>query len=396
LKNPLSDSKDTLYIIAMGDSVVWGNGLYPNDTFMYKFGHDVADRTGRNVQVVFYAHSGARFDLIDDYTSTLYFDAQGKYIGDISSERPTTEEQAECAAQQYPQAEILVMDGCINEVGATEIALPFPLNFTNPDEIVESTSGCGTRWPEFLKENVLTKFDKATVVVLNYYEVVSQASKPLVEQAGARAEQANADAGLSQAVGTLDDQRLTLLKKSGLTTKKAKTRIAPVAEPNALQLHAETSDQKVIDWSANSRAFLVTSQNCEVAAVNIANGLQNSTPCPKAAHYDPNIEPIVPPVPMQATQGSRTILAAPAPYPWPANYSYGAIDTHLWYLPIPKSREYEDYGDQEKRCKAEFNLLSEKDYLTCIWDPMGHPNVPGAESYRQGLVDALGNAWKTD
>jgi hypothetical protein len=399
LKNPLSDSTDVLYVVVMGDSVVWGNGLFNPDTFMYKFGQNVADETGRNVQVVYYAHSGARFYRIDDYTSTLYFDAQGNYIGDISSERPTTEEQAACAAQQFPQAEILVMDGCINEVGATEIALPFPLNFTNPNEIVQGASDCGSHWSDFLQNGVLNNFQKATAIVLNYYQVVSDLSKPLVVPAKAPGAAAGPDpdeVAHGQAVEDLEERRLSLMKKSGMSTTQAKTRIARGSGPNTVGARAVTSNQKIVDWSTNSQAFLVTSQNCAIAAVNVANGIENATPCPKIATYDPTIRPNPPPPLIQATQSSRAYLAAPAPYPWPPTYSYGAPEHHIWYLPIPEDREYEDYSEQEKRCKAEFNLISLTDYYGCIWDPMAHPNVLGAESYRQGLLNVLTSAWKVD
>jgi hypothetical protein len=397
-KNPLSDSKDLLYVVAMGDSVVWGNGLYTQDTFMYKFGQNVADGTGRKVQVVYYAHSGARFNRIDDYTSTLYFDSQGNYIGDISSERPTTEEQAECAAHDYPQAEIIVMDGCINDVGATEIALPFPLNFTNPNDIVQGASDCGSHWPDFLQNHVLNNFQKATVIVLNYYQVVSDLSKPLLVQGeapGVVTRPATDEVALRQSAEELDNKRLSLMKMSGLSTSQAVERITPGSGRSGARLAAESSSQKILEWSTNSQAFLATSQNCAVAAVNIANGSPNTSPCPKIAVYVPTTPPN-PPQPIQATQSSRTYLAAPDPYPWPPAYSYGAPEHHIWYLPIPEDRQYEDYKAQVARCKAEFNLVSLKDYLGCIWDPMAHPNIPGAESYRQGLLDVIANAWKAN
>jgi len=406
LKNPLSDSKDTLFVVAMGDSVVWGNGLYDPHTFMYTFGQDLANLTGRNVQVVFYAHSGARLYRVDDYTSTLYLNPDGSYIGDVSSQRPTTEEQASCAARPnsdggYPQAEILVMDGCINDVGATEIALPFPLNFTNSGEIVEDASACGARWPDFLQNQVLNNFPKATVIVLNYYQVVSDLSKPLdaaAVRAGAATVPSPDETALGDAVGKLHEKRLSLIMKSGLTAKRAEARIGQGTETSTVGTAAEKSRLKISQWSANSTAFLVTTQCYAVKAVNAADGLPNPFSCPTTGTYDPSNPPNPPPIPTpaQATQSSRTYLAAPDPYPWPPDYSYGAANTHLWYLPIPKDRQYEDYDDQLKRCRAQFSLISFTDYDTCIWDPMGHPNVYGAESYHKSLVAVMNEAWKVN
>jgi len=54
------------------------------------------------------------------------------------------------------------------------------------------------------------------------------------------------------------------------------------------------------------------------------------------------------------------------------------------------------YLHERERCKAEFNLISVKDYFGCIWDPMAHPNRLGAESYRQTLFEVIKSAWKVD
>jgi hypothetical protein len=124
LANPLGTpgSKAVLKIVTMGDSVVWGNGNVPENKFSIKVAQHIADATGRDVSVVAYAHSGARLKVYDDDSLVPIVDGASQQ--DLNSQRPTTTEQAVCAADKDKDAEIVLLDGCINEVGSTDIALP--------------------------------------------------------------------------------------------------------------------------------------------------------------------------------------------------------------------------------------------------------------------------------
>src|SRR5579863_7647854 len=71
-----------LKIVVFGDSVMWGDGLQPENKFVYLFGQHLAALTGRPVRVISYAHSGARLSRIDDANSVMH-ELDGKLIGDL-------------------------------------------------------------------------------------------------------------------------------------------------------------------------------------------------------------------------------------------------------------------------------------------------------------------------
>jgi hypothetical protein len=123
LLDPISSSSPGLKIVTLGDSVVWGDGNLERNKFSVKLARDLANATGRATTVVEYAHSGARLVSADDPASLVPTDGS-VYQMDLNSQRPTTAEQADCAASRDSDAEVVLLDGCINEVGATKIALP--------------------------------------------------------------------------------------------------------------------------------------------------------------------------------------------------------------------------------------------------------------------------------
>jgi hypothetical protein len=71
-RNPLPP---VLKIVAMGDSVVWGNGLTNQEKFIELTGQSLANQTQRTVQIVSFAHSGAKLS-----------DTSGGFVDIISSD----------------------------------------------------------------------------------------------------------------------------------------------------------------------------------------------------------------------------------------------------------------------------------------------------------------------
>jgi hypothetical protein len=77
---------------------------------------------------------------------------------------------------QLADAEIVFLDGCINDVGATKIALPFPFNFTSKETIAEDASACGPEMNALLG-NVTKQFNQATIVVIKKDSIPSAQAK---------------------------------------------------------------------------------------------------------------------------------------------------------------------------------------------------------------------------
>ena len=109
---------DTLKIVAFGDSVVWGDGEKPDNKIVSLVGQRVADETGSEVRVVSFAHSGARLKCVDDQTSKVPTRGTGsdeETLGDLDGQHTTTSEQVACATEANSDAEIVLLDGCINK-----------------------------------------------------------------------------------------------------------------------------------------------------------------------------------------------------------------------------------------------------------------------------------------
>ncbi len=257
LGNPLSTPGSTaaLKIVTMGDSVVWGNGNLPQNKFSIKVAQHIADATGRDVLVVTYAHSGARLKVYEDDSFVPIVD--GASQPDLNSQRPTTTEQSACAAEKDKDAEIVLLDGCINEVGATDIALPFPLSWTKEKEIRQRAyMGCSKPMRELLSD-VSQVFSNATIVVLNYYQVVTSDSNLLKAPVpGAPAESVQ-NGSSAAAVNELEEERKRLLSMSPEGHK---------------QLEQKNYALGLQSWQKNSKAFLDTSMGCFTWAVATVNG----------------------------------------------------------------------------------------------------------------------------
>lgn len=359
LSNPLTNGtaanpSKPLKIVTFGDSAMWGNGDLPKQRIAWLVGQSVANETQRTVVVDAFAHSGARLKRVDpDKGWLLPLDGENA-LSDLDAERPTTEEQIVCASGIDSDAEIVLLDGCINEVGATDIALPiFPfLNDTSPAQIQERVYGdCGMPMKTALK-HVMNDFPKATIVLLNYWLVVSQESKPV---------------------------------EAENTTEIDLARACQLRDPE----ETRTKGQK---WWSNSECFLGTSQKCFTWAIACANGTIQGPQCvlPDATN-DPTDPQECPPGPFPPPKSPRVFLAVVPDNP---EYAYGASDTHLWRAPIHflfwTWHKDEMYNTRAELCDL-FALPSDSG---CKVNVTAHPNPNGAKFYASSIMGILESAWR--
>jgi hypothetical protein len=229
---------------------MWGNGEKPEHKFVALLGQSIADNTNRCAPVISLAHSGAKLKNV--VNKTLLPVLNGVPLSDLNAERPTTEEQAVCAAVNDSDAEIVLLDGCTNDAGATNIALPpLPfLNDTSPSKIDRDVfSYCSMNMVETVK-SIIAAFPRATIVLLNYYRVVSKTSSPI----GFTSRDPSERKELERAIKTQ-------LKAEG---------VRPGNDGS------NSMGARLQAWSDNSEAFLTHSQRCFEWAVACANG---ATPC---------------------------------------------------------------------------------------------------------------------
>ena len=366
----------TLKIVTLGDSVVWGDGNTEQNKFVVKVAHDLANASGRSTTIIAYAHSGARLATADDETSLVPTDGP-VYQMDLNSERPTTAEQEQCAAAHDADAEVIILDGCINEVGATKIALPIPLNWTTATHVHQwAYAACSQPMLDLLNQ-VKLSFPNATVVVVNYYQIVTGLSTLKLNQLlpGAPRPKPSPNGTPKSAALELQAEQEKLLALNG--QEKAKLFDEPIPQ---------SADDVLYAWQNNSIQFLNTSENCFSWAVAAADGsaidsIKGLSSCPT--------DPVdVPPSLARATQAVHVYLAR---VPEDDAFGYGAPHTHEWRLP---SKHHPDgmYATRVPLCDSHYHGDAGANE-TCKINAMAHPNVDGAEAYHQSIWTILQTAW---
>lgn len=371
-----------LKVVALGDSVVWGDGDMPQsdkDKPQHKivglFSQNLADDTSRGVELHSYAHSGARLQYAPDADSMLPA-LDGSPVSDVDAERPTTNEQADCAAIGDTDADYVLMDGCINEIGASNIALPptLGLNRTTPQDIrALAFYYCAVPMRNTL-EKVMKHFPRAKIVLLNYFLVVSAKSKPEFDY--------------TKSTGV---QQTSAHNEQQIEVKQALTQ--------AIQLEGRITSKTDIDaeanramrvWADNSEEFLADSESCFQWAIDSASAGGQEPADPEPPDSVGAVKGVCKPFPGAAPSGAsqQSFLAKVSDDP---NFSYGTRESHLWLLPDPLIHPDELFGVRSSECDRT-HYLNRKD-TSCKINPIAHPNKLGAQCYAKSMLSALGMQW---
>jgi len=160
-------SEDPMHMLVLGDSIMWGQGLKPEQKFSWRIKCWLQEKTGREVQTRVEAHSGAHLTGV---SSAFRFSSND---GEVNLPYPTINEQLDNAASFYGPArlkvDLILVDGCINDVDVSNL-----LNAgASPEWLRERiTMTCGAGMHKLL-QRVTENFPNAQVVVTGYYRVVS-------------------------------------------------------------------------------------------------------------------------------------------------------------------------------------------------------------------------------
>ena len=129
-----------LKVIAFGTSLTRGYGLKEESTYRYLVASYVEKNTERTISTRTFAHSAAYLTDASD-AGTLALSAapsKGDLNGTIPAVEPASgqadEGQADCALKRkdsLQNADLILLDGCINEVNAVLIVAPW----TKPEDI---------------------------------------------------------------------------------------------------------------------------------------------------------------------------------------------------------------------------------------------------------------------
>lgn len=330
--------------VVIGDSLIWGNGLRPEEKFrtlVQQWLERDHFQYRRVVRQRVWAHSGA----------TIKPDANpwnDPRSGDVGGSYPTIEQQALCVPD-FQNVDLILMDGCINDLPATSIVDPTggrrPVRpLFDP---VYKDLGLGRKWVDqqvvikcspmaALLTNVLKRFSHAKVVVVGYHLLFSEKTEPtLLPQLYA---------GWALLAPDLPGQA------SGWFAGPSLPVLRDIAAANAAQFR-ESTNRILAD------------------AVRQANDA------------DTNRAP---------SAGPRAVFV---PLHAEAETAYGAGPlSYVWLIPAPLGPVDNMYRDRQQQCDREIPIQTQ--YVIpaneqCKLNAAVHPNVLGAQAYAKAIIQAL-------
>lgn len=154
---------DFFYQVVIGDSVQWGNGLIEEDKMRALVGNVIERELGRKVITQVYANSGARI-----------VPAEGDGICRLNcfGETPlvSTSVIVQVDLIERPDLiDLILLDGCINDVGVVEIINPL---VRESKLIADTEQFCEGEMTTLLRK-ARDRVPNALVVVTGYYQIVS-------------------------------------------------------------------------------------------------------------------------------------------------------------------------------------------------------------------------------
>ncbi|HKR61576.1 MAG TPA: SGNH/GDSL hydrolase family protein [Pyrinomonadaceae bacterium] len=160
-------AENHLNMLVLGDSILWGQGLREQQKSWFRVKCWLQNTTGRIVDVVVKAHSGAMVERSPGQTQSY-----SSPSGEVNLPLPSINEELDEAVRQYgdpTKVDLVLVDGCINDVDVRNL-----LNASvNPDLIRErATDSCGVAMARLLRR-ITTSFPNAHVIVPGYYRIVS-------------------------------------------------------------------------------------------------------------------------------------------------------------------------------------------------------------------------------
>jgi hypothetical protein len=162
---------EPLEMLVLGDSIMWGQGLLPEQKFSWRIKCWLQEKTNREVRQNVFAHSGAL--LFANPASAPKFKSND---GEVNLPYPTVNEELDHARDFYGpgngKVNLILLDGCINDVDVSNL-----LNVTtDPNWLRERiNTSCKVGMHDLLKR-VTESFPNAQVIVPSYYRIVSDST----------------------------------------------------------------------------------------------------------------------------------------------------------------------------------------------------------------------------
>jgi lysophospholipase L1-like esterase len=218
--------RDFLYFAILGDSVLWGNGLLEQDKMSTLVAGVIERETGRKVIRQRFAQSGA--DIVPE-------GSDGVCGVDCFGETPTVETSITKQVELIERPELVdlvLMDGCINDVGVTTIINPA----TGEQELEELTQQFCEDAMRDLLLLVRATVPQATIIVTGYYPLVGPESDIFALRQWSQTQGFAPDTGDEALIRELVDQSLLFVDVAHRSLQQAidaASAAAPASVPMA-------------------------------------------------------------------------------------------------------------------------------------------------------------------
>jgi lysophospholipase L1-like esterase len=334
-------------VVAIGDSVMWGQGLAEGSKFVTLVRQRLQSQLGKSVRLFLLARSGAEVGLLPYPTQfpAMAEDQAAQELGRSSGEIPRTlpsimHQALSLAPARVAPADVdlVLMDGCINDVGVGTILNP---TIAEADIGRRTQQLCGPETMDGRLAQIHQRYPNARIVLTGYFPIVSNQSD------------LTAVAVLLTNVGAL----------SAAVAPAFGVPVDPVTGVIAGAVTTHVLRDKAVSHSA---VFHATSNSALMTSAISSN---------------------------QRLGGNRIRFV---PIAFTAQNAYAAPDTWLWLVPTPgvplPNAVDEVFEARLRACQSVPNMPP-----GCIPASMGHPNVKGAQAYANAIMGALAEfvpAWQ--
>jgi lysophospholipase L1-like esterase len=164
---PETGSENHLNMLVLGDSILWGQGLREQQKSWFRVKCWLQNTTGRIVDVVVKAHSGALVERSPGQTQDYY-----SQNGEVNLPLPSINEEVDEAVRHYGNAakvDLVLVEGCINDVDVRNL-----LNASVSRNLIRerAAESCGPAMARLLRR-ITVAFPNAHVIVPGYYRIIS-------------------------------------------------------------------------------------------------------------------------------------------------------------------------------------------------------------------------------
>jgi lysophospholipase L1-like esterase len=156
-------------IVSLGDSIIWGQGLLPDEKFDVLVQHALLPLHPEGVTLESFAHSGA---VIGANGAT-----GNPEPGEVPASRLTIIEQCDGFADSPATVDLVILNGGINDVGVANILNPLAVIPSLDARVIHAChDGMLT-----LVRKISAKFSKPSckILVMGYYTILSALSDPV-------------------------------------------------------------------------------------------------------------------------------------------------------------------------------------------------------------------------